>query len=350
MSEWTGPGFVDCHSHLISVAAGEHAHGRGLEMREYHRHIADRGISPLEDPHDYDNDDLDGSILRALEHARSLGIVEIHDAALGHWDYLEALQRLRSARDLPLRVRVFVMSGIADIARMERFHDSQLEVLGVKFYADGWIGPRTCAMLEPFSDEPDNAGILFYDSHTLASKMEPFANAGWQIATHAIGDRAIVEVLDAYQLVYGDDAKRHRPRIEHVQVTNADIIARCAAMGIVACVQPSFPVSDAATAKAALGPRYSASYDWSGLLDAGVDVIAGADYPIETQEPLVGLQRLATGADIGGPTVAPALGFQRALDVMTDATSGTIRLSADPASVSVNELHTLRVLATTPNL
>ena len=319
-------------------------------MREYHRQIAARGISPLEDPHEYSAGDLDGSILRGLETARDLGIVELHDAALGHWDYLDALSRLRVAGDLPLRVRIFVMSGIADPARMRRFGDSQLEVLGVKFYSDGWIGPRTCAMIEPFSDEPENRGVLFYDAETLAKKMTPFADADWQIATHAIGDRAINEVLDAYQLVYGDDVRRNSPRIEHVQVTDPEIVARFAEMGVVACVQPSFPVSDAETAKAALGDRYRGAYDWTALLDAGVRVIAGSDFPIETQEPLVGLQRLASGADLDGKVVAPALGFQRAWDVMTDGAAGTVTLSGDPSTTPLGELGHLRVLDAAPTL
>ena len=74
-----------------------------------------------------------------------------------------------------------MMSGVADIGRMRRFNDAQLEVLGVKFYADGWIGPRTCAMLEPFSDAPVNRGILFYNADDLASRMAPFAEAGWRL-------------------------------------------------------------------------------------------------------------------------------------------------------------------------
>jgi predicted amidohydrolase YtcJ len=319
-------------------------------MREYHHQIAARGISPLEDPHDYAASDLDGAIFDALRQARELGLVEIHDAALGHWDYLAALTRLRDAGDLPLRVRVFVMSGIADPARMRRFGDAQLEILGVKFYADGWLGPRTCAMAEPFSDEPGNRGILFYDAETLARKMEPFAAAGWQLATHAIGDRAIAQVLDAYRLVYGDDARRHGPRVEHVQVTNPELTARFAEMGVVACVQPSFPVSDAATAKAALGPRFAASYHWSGMLDAGIGVIAGSDFPIETQDPLVGLQRLATGADLDGEVVAAALGLERAWRVMTDEASGTVTLSANPADIPRGEIHRLRVIDRAPNL
>src|SRR5581483_6166245 len=111
----------------------------------------------------------------------------------------------------------------------------------------------------------------------------------------------------------GRECREARPRIEHVQVTNPEMIARMAEMGVIACIQPSFAVSDAASAKAALGDRYETSYNWSGLLDAGVHVISGSDCPIETQDPLLGLQRLVTGADVDGRVVTHTLDLERAL-------------------------------------
>ena len=171
-----------------------------------------------------------------------------------------------------------------------------------------------------------------------------------EIATHAIGDRGITEVLDAYAKVYGDDCRRHQPRIEHVQVTNPELVARFAEMGVIACVQPSFPTTDAATAKLALGERYAQAYDWTALLDAGVEVIGGSDFPIETQNPLLGLQRLATGADVDGEVVAPFLAVERAFDVMTNADAGSMTLSADPTAVDAAEIHALSVISVDPAL
>ena len=94
-------------------------------------------------------------------------------------------------------------------------------MIGVKFYADGWLGPRTCALRPAFADEPGDDGLLFLDADTLARRADPFAERGWTIATHAIGDRAIEAVLDAYEQHLRRRLRRRRARIEHAQVLDA---------------------------------------------------------------------------------------------------------------------------------
>ena len=116
---------------------------------------------------------------------------------------------------------------------------------------------------------------------------DPFAEAGWTIATHAIGDRAIEAVLDAYEKVYGSDCPAAAPRIEHAQVLRADLVRRMSELGVVVCIQPGFAVSGAADARSALGrDRVEEAYRWDALLDGGVRVVAGSDFPIEPMEPL----------------------------------------------------------------
>jgi predicted amidohydrolase YtcJ len=181
--------------------------------------------------------------------------------------------------------------------------DERLAVVGVKFYADGWLGPRTCACSLPFADvEPEDRGILFQDADTLARRAEPYAREGWGLATHAIGDRAIETCLDAYEAVYGgaDGVRAAAPRIEHAQVLRPDLIGRMAELGVVACIQPCFASSDAESIALALAGRFPDSYRWDRLLDAGVRVIAGSDFPIETLDPTIGLQRLTEG-ELGLP-------------------------------------------------
>ncbi|MDQ3147082.1 MAG: amidohydrolase family protein, partial [Actinomycetota bacterium] len=222
-------------------------------------------------------------------------------------------------------------------------------VQGVKFYADGWLGSRTCALAEPFHDDPDDAGVAFLDADTLASRADPFAEAGWTIATHAIGDRAIEAVLDGYERLYGSDCAQAAPRIEHAQVLRPDLVRRMADLGVQACIQPGFAVSDAATARAALGTRAEDAYRWEALLDAGVTVLTGSDYPIEALAPLVGLQRLATGDfEDGRRAGAPTLPLDRAFDLMTDEAAGTVVLSDDPHGVAEDELTGIEVVETHP--
>ena len=236
--------------------------------------------------------------------------------------------------------------------QMRSTGDPWLEVEGVKFYADGWLGSRTCALCQPFEDD-DSAGrgILFLDADTLAKRCDPFAESGWTIATHAIGDRAVGAVLDAYEKVFGADCAAAAPRIEHVQVLDDHIVQRMADLGVVACIQPGFAVSDAATARQSLGrDRFDLAYRWDLLLDAGAPVITGSDFPIEPLAPLVGLQRLCTGDfEDGRRAGAWTVPLDQALALMTDESCGTVTLSADPLTCPEDELAHLEVLDTTPS-
>jgi predicted amidohydrolase YtcJ len=355
---WEGPGFVDHHAHLLQAAAGRvpaHCGGGADNLAStaaWHRLVADRGSTPMDEPVQplEVHDGLRGALERALNHARTLGIVQLTEAGMDDWAYLEALLGLRARGPLPVRLRLFVASGIADPARMARTGDPWLEIEGVKFYADGWLGPRTCALSLPFTDQPDEPGVLFLDAETLAKRCDRFAEDGWTIATHAIGDRAIGVVLDAYEMVYGSDCSEAAPRIEHAQVLDDELIRRMADMGVVACIQPGFAVSDAASARLALGrDRYDWAYPWDALLDAGVRVVTGSDHPIESLSPLIGLQRLATGDfEDGRRAGAAMMDIARAYDLMTDADCGTVVLSDDPHKVGEDEIVRLTVEDTLP--
>ena len=341
------PGFVDHHTHCLYMAHPARPARRFESTQAFHRNVAERDTTPMDEEYEplSQSHALRGGLERMLHEARDLGLVQITEAGMRDWAYLDALRDLRAKDELPVRVRIFVASGIADLERMQRIGDPFLEVVGVKLYADGWVGPRTCAMCEPFTDEPDNDGVLFMTADRLASRADPFAEAGWQIATHAIGDRAIETCLDAYEKVFGRDCAAAAPRIEHAQVLNPDLVRRMADMGVVACIQPGFAVTDAESARAGLGgDRWEQSYRWDLLLDAGVRVIAGSDYPIESLSPLVGLHRLVTGdTEEGKATGAPTLPLRTALDLMTDADAGTTVLSDEPSEDNLRDLEIVEV-------
>ena len=229
---------------------------------------------------------------------------------------------------------------------------------GVKFYADGWLGPRTCAVCRDFADTAD-AGLLFLDGPALARRITPLARAGWRIATHAIGDRAVAAVLDGYELAWDGDRSAMaaaRPRIEHASLLSADLIARMAETGATACIQPSFAVTDAAQLEPALGPgRRPLAYPWAPLLSAGVSVVAGSDFPVETLDPLVGLARLVGGrSDRGGFATAGTapersrLSAVAAVAIMTDPDSGLTMLTADPVQAAPEDIDQITVTGTAP--
>jgi predicted amidohydrolase YtcJ len=351
---WEGPGFVDHHTHLLRVSAGVEPPwcdpGDAAAVARWHHEVAGRWSTPMDEPDPplTVDDALRGRLERGLDRAAGVGLVEVTEAGMTDWAYLEALLALRARGPLAVRLRLFVASGVADLRRMTRTGDPWLELVGVKFYADGWVGPRTCALCRPFDDD-DSRGVLFLDADTLARRADPFAEAGWTLATHAIGDRAIEACLDAYEKVYGRDCAEAAPRIEHAQVLNPELVARMAALGVVACIQPGFAVADAETARAALGERWEDAYRWDALLGAGVAVVAGSDFPIEPLAPLKGLQALATGDHLDGRRAgAPTLPVERALALMTDAGAGTTVLADDPTAVAEDEIARIEVLEARP--
>jgi hypothetical protein len=114
---------------------------------------------------------------------------------------------------------------------------------------------------------------------------------GWRVSTHAIGDRAIRETLDAYQAALREaPAADHRFRIEHAQNPAAADIPRFAALGVIPSMQPAHATSDMRWAEARVGPeRARYAYAWRKFLDAGCRIAAGSDFPVESEEPLGGI-------------------------------------------------------------
>ncbi|HUR78358.1 MAG TPA: amidohydrolase family protein [Acidimicrobiales bacterium] len=348
---FNGPGFVDHHTHLLRVAAQvkpPYDFTSKESIGQYHRSLLAGGLNPMDAVGDVLDERLDAQLMAGLSRAAELGICQITEAGMHDWEYLDTLMRRRESDRLPCRVRILVASGLAAKGMRDRTGDTDVDVIGVKFYADGWIGPRTCALCAPFADvHPVDDGVLFWESLPLARVAQPFAEAGWSVATHAIGDRAAIAVLDAYEMIFDGDADAARAngaRVEHAQVLSRGIIDRFADQGVTACIQPSFAVSDKDSAAAALGDeRWKRSYDWAGLLKAGANVICGSDYPIEVLDPLIGLRDLTTPVTRGS-----ALPVATAYDLMTDQSVGITTLNQDPRVVDAADIADLEVLGTHP--
>ena len=228
----------------------------------------------------------------------------------------------------------------------------------MKFYADGWLGPRTCAMEHGFADG-GGTGILFLTAAELARRITPLAARGWRIATHAIGDRGVATVLDAYDLAWDGDRAAiaaAAPRIEHASLQSAELISRLAASGVMACLQPSFAVTDVPDVGAGLdAARAATAYPWAALAAAGAPLLAGSDFPIEVLDPLPGLARLVAGhSERDGfrtPVAAPAssrLTAALAYSIMSDQASGRTLLSADPRTTAPGNIDRIQVLGTAP--
>jgi predicted amidohydrolase YtcJ len=361
------PGFADHHAHLLRNAAGVPFPPTAEAVRDFHRSVAGQGRTPMDvlDPSPHvARPALDDRIAAALTEAAAAGLVEITEMGMRSWAYLDALAAMQAAGPLPCRVRIYVASGLADEGGLAELEARRAEsgpwvrLDGIKFYADGWLVPRTCALCQDFADT-GGPGTLFCDAPGLARRIQPLAQRGWRIATHAIGDRAVQTVLDAYSLAFDDDAAAiaaAAPRIEHASVLSAELIDRMADTGVVACIQPSFAVTDAAELGPALGPERAArAYPWAQLARAGVAMLAGTDYPIEVLDPLPSLARLVRGESrrAGFVTTSSALAQARlpahiAFALMTDPAAGQTLLSADPRAVPADAIDDIEVLGTRP--
>jgi len=243
-----------------------------------------------------------GRMKAALDHANRAGLTGVHDfdGALA----FQVFQMLKMAGDLSLRIvkniPVDLLDQAAALGLRWGFGDDLLRIGGVKQFADGALGSRTAWMLAPFEDDPTNLGISTTDPQTLLENARRASIAGLPSAIHAIGDRAVREVLDIYEILRREEAARgispgQMPhRIEHVQLIHPDDIPRLAELGIIASMQPVHAPSDMEMADRYWGDRADHAYDWRSQIDAGTVLTFGSDAPVEPIEPLANIQAAVT--------------------------------------------------------
>ncbi|HVW87813.1 MAG TPA: amidohydrolase family protein, partial [Bryobacteraceae bacterium] len=175
-----------------------------------------------------------------------------------------------------------------------------LTVRSVKLVADGALGSRGAAMIQPYSDDPGNRGLLILDRAAIREVAERAVARGFQVNTHAIGDAANRAALDAYgDVLKGPNDKRFR--VEHAQVISPDDFAKFKKYSVIASMQATHATSDMPWAAARLGPeRVKGAYAWQTLLRLGVHVPDGSDFPVESPNPLWGLYAAITRQDKTG--------------------------------------------------
>jgi predicted amidohydrolase YtcJ len=242
----------------------------------------------------------------ATETLVSLGLTGVHEAGTS----LEMMQLYRAkiaSGELP--VRIYAMAdGMGDsldwLCENGAFEDSSglLQMRSVKLYADGALGSRGAALLHDYSDDEGNAGLMFLDSSTLDDQLKRILSCNLQVGTHAIGDRANREVLDALERVmplFPDNPGRHR--LEHAQILDPDDIPRFAELGVIAAMQPTHATSDMYWAEERLGQeRIVGAYAWKSLADSGAHLAFGSDFPVEQVNPMLGIYATVTRQDSEG--------------------------------------------------
>jgi hypothetical protein len=239
---------------------------------------------------------------RAAKECARLGLGTVHDAGVTAAD-LAAYRRLIAENKLP--IRVYAMIGGAGhlwqeyLKRGPEFGE-RLTVRSIKLISDGALGSRGAALLAPYSDEPGNSGLLMLTKEQIENVARDAVRRGFQVNTHAIGDRANRTVLEAYGAVLRGN-NNHRFRIEHAQVVAPEDFALFARYSILASMQATHATSDMRWAEARLGPqRIRGAYAWRRFLDLGVPVPNGSDFPVESPDPLRGFYAAITRQDRDG--------------------------------------------------
>jgi len=248
-------------------------------------------------------------LLKAQELCLSVGLTGVHDALVTPAD-IEAYQQLEAAGKLKLRIYAMVAGEHA--LRYFREHGvligDRLTVRAAKLFADGAMGSRGAWLLEPYSDRPEDAdgqpyvGLSVMKPEFMRQVAEDGLRRGYQVCTHAIGDRANREVLDAYETALQRYALRgHRFRVEHAQLLAPEDIPRFAELGVLPSMQPTHCTSDMRWVDQRIGSKRAAgAYAWASLLRTGVRIPAGSDFPVESHNPFLGVYAAVTRQNADG--------------------------------------------------
>jgi predicted amidohydrolase YtcJ len=309
------------------------------------------------------------AVRRAIARCLGEGLTMVHDAGIDG-ETLAIYRELVEEGDFPFRVYAMIeyTSDDSDDLLLEGpivAWKDRIWLRAVKFYADGALGSRGAALLEPYSDAPETSGLLVTPEDELASGMERVAGMGFQPAVHAIGDRANRIVIDIYEKIL----VRHpncRPRIEHAQVLAPGDAARIGKLGIIAAMQPTHCTSDMRWAGDRLGPeRVRGAYAWRDVMEAGALLSSGSDFPVEPSNPFYGLHAAVTRQDRSGRQFdGETMSLEEAIRSFTIACArasyteellGSIEpgkhadfivLGKDPFGIAPEKLHALEVLRT----
>jgi predicted amidohydrolase YtcJ len=169
-------------------------------------------------------------------------------------------------------------------------YGDKLHLNGVKLYMDGALGSRGASLKAPYADAPQNKGLAFLTPAQIRNLMSRAAMDDFQVAVHAIGDKANAEVLDAVSELNQTYKGDRRWRIEHAQVVDPADLKRFGELGVIASMQPVHQTSDRVMAEARLGPaRLAGAYAWKSIAAAGGVLAFGSDAPVESPDPFAGL-------------------------------------------------------------
>ena len=231
--------------------------------------------------------------LAAIKESQKYGLVGVHDAGEPR-GVIDVFEEMAKAGEFGLRNYVMVSDDSAAVAHyfargpQNALYDGRIWIRAIKLYSDGALGSRGAAMLDPYTDDPKNSGLLLSAPAHIQDVATRGLRAGFQVNTHAIGDRGNRVVLDAYEAALAAvPTADHRFRIEHAQVLNFADIPRFAKLGVIPSMQAVHQSSDMNWVPKRIGyERSLGAYAWRSLLNTGVIIPNGSDMPVERVNPL----------------------------------------------------------------
>jgi len=297
--------------------------------------------------------------LNAFKKALAVGLTTVH-CIISSKSEFTALQELDREGKLPLRLQILIpihkLSFAAQLGIRTGFGNEWLRIAGVKIFTDGSLGARTAALKAPYSDDPTNRGILTYNQRELEKLIYRAHKAGFQIAAHAIGDRAVHAVLKGYTKL--KDIKKMRHRIEHASVLDSRLIEWTSRLKLIVSVQPSFIRSDSWIESRLGSKRSRYANALRTLKQRHIMTVAGSDCPIEPMSPLIGISASVDRPGHQSLTVDDAISLytrNASYASFEEHTKGSIEpgkladlvvLNKDPTKIEISDICQIRVLMT----
>jgi len=247
------------------------------------------------------------ALRKGFHQANQFGVVRVHSAG-GDFGYLDLYDELRKSGELTVRQYIAYFLDPPELtseaiekmeAARKKYNDAWISGGAVKTMLDGVIEAHTAAVLGNYADDTTQSGKLFWDPDKYKQAITEIDKRGFQIFTHAIGDRAVRLAFDAYENAQKTNhTSDDRPRIEHIETITAQDIPRFGKLGVIASFQPLHTDPNDDTLKVwavAAGPdRVSRAWPWRSVEKSGGKLAFGSDWPVVTVSPWPGVQNALT--------------------------------------------------------
>ncbi|MCW4036411.1 MAG: amidohydrolase [Candidatus Bathyarchaeota archaeon] len=296
----------------------------------------------------------------AAEKFLARGVTSVSDAGVGSPLNTRAYQAAIREDRMPLRVNLMmsseVLNELVSLGIKTGFGDGRLKIGAIKIVFDGSSSGRTAALSEPYEDVSDSTGILYLSQEELNQRVLAAHKAGFQVGVHAIGDRAIIGVLDAFEAALKELPREdHRLRIEHCGINSPMIVGRIKEIGVVPVPQPIFLYGEGESYRAGLGEeRVRWAYPMRSWMDAGIKVPMSSDCPATSGEelisPLLGIYVAVTRKTDAGVELGPEqrIGVDKALKAYTLNSAYATFEEGVKGSIELGKLADFAVLSDDP--